>query len=89
MINSALQSITSIPTPFNMIVLVVFLMVVGGMFTTVVQQLRKYASHRQELNFKRDLLDRGMTAEEVEQIVRAHGAAVEPPVAVKIGCIGQ
>ena len=88
MINSALQSITSIPAPFNMIVLVVFLVVVGGMFTTLVQQLRKFASHRLELNFKRDLLDRGMTAEEIEQIVRAHGSAVQSPGTVKIGCTG-
>lgn len=40
MMNNALQSITSIPAPFNMIVLVVFLMVAGGVFTTLVQQLR-------------------------------------------------
>jgi len=89
MINDALQSITSIPAPFNMIVLVVFLMVVGGIFTTFFQQLRKFASHRLELNFKRDLLDRGLTADEVEQIVRAHGSAVESPATVNIGCTGR
>lgn len=82
MTNSALQSITSISAPFNMIVLVVFALVVGGIFTTLFQQLRKFASHRAELNFKRDLLDRGLTADEVEQIVRAHGSGVESSVAV-------
>jgi hypothetical protein len=89
MINNALQSITSIPAPFNMIVLVVLLMVAGGMFTTLVQQLRKFACHRQELNFKRDLLDRGLTAEEIEQIVRAHGSAVQSPGTAKRGCTGS
>jgi hypothetical protein len=84
-----LQSIISIPTPFNMVVLVVFLMVAGGVCTTLFQQLRKFASHRLELNFKRDLLDRGMTADEVEQIVRAHGAAVEPQASSRIGCTSR
>ena len=89
MTNSALQSITSIAAPFNMIVLVVFLMVVGGIFTTFFQQLRKFACHRQELNFKRDLLDRGLTADEVEQIVQAHGSAVESQGTVNIGRTGR
>ena len=87
--NNALQSIVSIPPPFNMVVLVVFLMVVGGIFTSLFQQIRKFASHRSELNFKRDLLDRGMTAEEIEQIVQAQGSAVKSPGTVNIGCTGR
>lgn len=75
--NSALQSITAIPAPFNMIVLFVLIATVGSAFATFIHQIRKYASHRLELDFKRDLLDRGVSADEVEQIVRAHGSAVE------------
>ena len=88
---SLLQSIISIPTPFNMIVLVVLIMATAGVFGSLFKQLRKFACHRAELAFKRDLLDRGLTADEVEQIVRAHGSMDEAPLAAssRIGCTAR
>jgi hypothetical protein len=73
---SALQSIVDIPPPFNMIVLIVLIVTAGSALTAAVAQVRKYFSHRQELEFKRELLDRGMTAEEIERVVRAQSPTV-------------
>lgn len=86
-----IQSIISIPVPFNMVVLVVLLLSTAGVFGSLFKQVRKFACHRAELAFKRDLLDRGMTADEVEQIVRAHGSTDDVPLAAnsRIGCTAR
>ena len=62
----ALRSIVDIPPPFNKIVLIVLIVTAGSAFTAAVSHVRKYFSHRQEIEFKRELLDRGMSAEEIE-----------------------
>ena len=72
----AIQSINSIGVPFNMIVWVVLIGASTGMLSTIVTQIRKYASHRQELEFKREMLDRGLGADEIEKIVKARGPGV-------------
>ena len=59
-----------IPTPFNMVVVIVFICSVAGIFATITKQTRKFACHRQELAFKREMIDRGMTAEEIDLICR-------------------
>jgi hypothetical protein len=74
---SALQSIVDIPPPFNMIVLIVLIVTAGSALSGAFSQLRKYFSHRQELEFKRELLDRGMNAEDLERVVKARGPASE------------
>lgn len=86
-----LQSIISIPVPFNMIVLIMLLLSTAGVLGSLFKQVRKFACHRAELAFKRDLLDRGMTADEVEQIVRAHGSMDDAPLAAssRIGCTAR
>ena len=75
--SSALQSITSIPAPFNMVVLITLIVMTASVVATIAKQVRKYASHRQELEFKRELLDRGMNADEIERVVRARGAGAD------------
>jgi hypothetical protein len=71
MVTHAIDSIISIPPPFNMIVMIVLIGSIGGVFTSLITQIRKYASHRQELEFKRELLDRGMTAAEIVQVIQS------------------
>lgn len=71
---SAIQSITSIPAPFNMIVLVVLIVTAGSLVGTIATQIRKWACQRQEIEFKRELLDRGMGVEEIERMVQAKGS---------------
>jgi len=66
------QRIVSMQTPFNMFVLVVLIVSGTGLITSIAKQCRKYACHRQELEFKRELLDRGMSIDEIERVVRVH-----------------
>jgi len=54
------------------IVLIMIVFCGAGVVTSLAKQCRKYSCHRQEIDFKRDLLDRGMTADEIERVVRAH-----------------
>jgi hypothetical protein len=65
------HSIVSMPTPFNMIVLVVLIGAVASIIKGIAKYMRQYACHRNDLEFKRDLLDRGMSAGEIEQVIRA------------------
>ena len=66
-----LGPITSLPTPFNMIVLIVLIGAISGIVTTIVKQVGAYAQQRQDLSFKRELIDRGMSADEVQGVVEA------------------
>ena len=69
------HSITSMQTPFNMIVLVVLIGSAATILTSAFSEVRKYLSHRQDVELKRDLLERGMSAEEIELVVRAGGTS--------------
>jgi hypothetical protein len=69
--SQVLYQITSLPTPFNMIVLVVLIGAISGIITTVVKQTGAYARQRQDLVFKRELIDRGMSADEVRRVIEA------------------
>jgi hypothetical protein len=75
--SDVMHSIISIGVPFNMIVLVVLIGTAASVVGTVAKQIRKYASHRQELEFKRELLDRGLGADEVEKIVKARSPGID------------
>jgi hypothetical protein len=66
-----LKAIVSIPTPFNMVVFIVLIGSTAGVLSTIASQIRKYGCHRQEIEFKRELVDRGLSADEIEQIITA------------------
>jgi len=65
------KGILSIQTPFNMIVLIVLFGCVAGVLTGIAAQIRKYGCHRQDVDFKRELVDRGLSADEIERIIKA------------------
>lgn len=69
--SSFVELMRNVPPPFNMVVYIILIISVGSVLQSLMKQIRKYASHRQELDFKRELLDRGMGVDEVEQVVRA------------------
>lgn len=69
--SDVLTQIISIPVPFNMIILIVFFGVAAGVITTIAAEVRKYFCHRESVELKRELLDRGLSAPEIEQVVRA------------------
>ena len=63
----------NVPPPFNMVVYIMVIICGGSVLTSAFKQVRKFACHRQEMDFKRELLDRGMSPDEVERVVRAQG----------------
>jgi hypothetical protein len=65
------QSIVNIQTPFNMIVLVVLIGSVAGVIGTIAKQIRKFTCHRGEMQFKRELVERGLSVEEIERVIAA------------------
>lgn len=71
-----LNSIISIPSPFNMIVLVVLISCAAGIVTSLFKEIRKFACHRQELNLKRELVERGLSIDEIERVIAAKKTAV-------------
>jgi hypothetical protein len=72
-VESFMQGVFRLQTPFNMVVIIVMMSVGAGVITTLITQIRKYAGHRQELEFKREMLDRGLSVDEIEKIVQAKG----------------
>ena len=66
------ELIKNLPTPFNMVATICLIFAVSSVIASVVKQARKFVCHRQEIEFKREMLDRGMTAEEIESVVQAH-----------------
>jgi hypothetical protein len=78
MILELFKGILSIPTPFNMVVLIVLFGSVAGVLTGVATQIRKYGTHRQDVDFKRELVDRGLGADEIERIVQSQSRQSGP-----------
>jgi hypothetical protein len=71
MVMEFFKAIISIQTPFNMVVLIVLFGSITGALCGVAKEIRKYGCHRQDIDFKRELVDRGLSAEEIERIVAA------------------
>jgi hypothetical protein len=67
--SDVLRSIVEIQSPFNMVILVVLIGSIAGVIGTIATQVRKFASHRADIQLKRELVERGLTAEEIERIV--------------------
>jgi hypothetical protein len=63
--------IREVPTPFNMIVLIALIASVSGIIVAIAKGIQHYLCLRQELDFKREMIDRGMSAEEIERLVKA------------------
>lgn len=76
------QSIIQMQTPFNMIVLICLFFAVAGVITGIAKEIRKFGCHRQDIDFKRELVDRGLSGEEIERIVTAQAAEPTAPVTV-------
>jgi uncharacterized membrane protein (DUF106 family) len=68
------DSIISLPVPFNMVVLVVLIGCVTGIITSIAKETRKYFCHRNEMELKREMIDRGLDAAEIDQVMQAQPA---------------
>ena len=69
------QAIMSMGAPWNMVVLVVLITCTTGVFTSMFKQFRKYGCYRRDVDLKRDLVERGLSVDEIERIVAAKGSA--------------
>lgn len=72
--NSLLELIVELPTPFNMIVLIVLIGSIAGVIGMIAKEVRKYFCHRDEMELKREMLDRGMDFQEIDRVMRAETA---------------
>lgn len=74
-----LDAITAIPTPFNMVVFIILIVMAAGVIMAIAVEARKYFCHRNEIELKREMLDRGMEPQEIEQVLRATLPGVGKP----------
>lgn len=72
--SSLFESIAEIQETFNMIVFVVLFGSLAGVITATAREVRKYLCHRNEMELKREMLDRGLKSPEIEKVMRAHTA---------------
>jgi hypothetical protein len=56
-------------------VLVALIFFTAWLLGTTVGEIRKYACHRKDVELKRDLADRGLSAEEIERIIAVNSSA--------------
>jgi hypothetical protein len=68
-----IDSIVGIQPPFNMIVLVALIGMIITLFGGAAKQFRHWACHRQELELKRELVERGLSADEIVKVIEASG----------------
>jgi len=66
-----LQSILHLETPFNWLSLMGLAGIVFGTVTAVATQIRKFADHALDVRFKRELVERGLSVEEIERVLAA------------------
>ncbi len=64
-----LRILTVIPSPFNMVVLIVLIACVAGVITAVAKEVRKYLAYREEIELKREMIESGMGADEIERVL--------------------
>jgi hypothetical protein len=61
----------SLESPLNIFVLVVLIGCLVPIVSTITAAIGKYASHRADLEFKRELVERGLSVEEIERVIGA------------------
>ena len=64
----------SLGPPWNMIVLVMLISCIASVVKVIAKQSRAYASHRAEMNLKRELVERGLSVDEIERVIAARSS---------------
>lgn len=70
-----IKQVLEVQEPFNMIIMVVFFGAAAGAVKAIATETRKYFTHRQDLEMKREMIDRGLSVEEIERVIRAGEAS--------------
>ena len=60
-----------LPLPFNFVILIIVIVFGWLLLAGIVDQIGKFARNRQQIDFKRELLDRGMPTDEIKTILEA------------------
>jgi hypothetical protein len=68
-VNSTLQTLLD-----NSVVMMVLIFFTAWTIGHIVEEVRKYACHRKDVELKRELVDRGLSADEIERIIAASAA---------------
>lgn len=66
-----IELLRSLDPPWNMIVLVTLISCAASVVKVIAKQCRAFASDRAELNLKRELVDRGLSVDEIERVIAA------------------
>jgi|SRR6187401_2608525 hypothetical protein len=75
----SLSSLMDVDSPAKFFVVIALISGVVILVTVIVMQLGWLASHRAELEFKRDLVERGLSVDEIERIVSAKPVSKAKP----------
>jgi hypothetical protein len=65
------KSVMSIGAPFNMVVLIVLIGSLCTLLGTIAAQVRIFVSHRADVQLKRELVERGLSVDEIERVIQA------------------
>ena len=78
------ESVFALPLPFNMVVLIVLIGSIAGVITTIAKEVRTFLCHRSELELRREMLERGVDAREIDRVMSAPlSQTTKPPVVQK------
>lgn len=81
-----LRAIIGIQAPFNMVILVVLIGVSGSTIAVIAKEVRKYFSGRDELEFKRDMVAHGLSAQETERLLQATRQSLDTNESQTVAC---
>jgi hypothetical protein len=59
------------------IITIIFAFVVASVIGSIAKQLRKYGCHRSEVGLKRELVERGLSVDEIERIIAAQSVSIK------------
>ena len=68
-----LKTALEVQFPFNMIIVLGGLGILMAGVAVVATEVRKYATHRADLDTKRELAAQGMSADEIERVLQSGG----------------
>ena len=65
------NTLNFLPEPFNFVIVILVVVFSWLVIQTIIEQIGKYARQRQQDDFKRELLDRGLDADEVKTVLES------------------
>lgn len=63
--------INFLPLPFNFVIMIILIVFGWLLLAGIIEQIGKFARNRQQIDLKRELLDRGLDADEIKTIMDA------------------